>query len=191
VDEGLDFSGWDLQKALGLLGKSNPPLLEWLQSPIVYREVESATRRLRGLIPEYYSPVSCFHHYLHMAEGNYREYLRGDEVWVKKYFYVLRPVLACQWIERGLGVVPTELSRLLDRLIEEPGLRRDIDVLLGAKRAGEELDLGQKIDSISEFLERELERLAKARPARPPKRDSEGLDRAFVAILAEVNGPAL
>jgi predicted nucleotidyltransferase len=76
------------------------PLLEWLQSPIVYREVESATRRLRGLIPEYYSPVSCFHHYLHMAEGNYREYLRGDEVWVKKYFYVLRPVLACQWIER-------------------------------------------------------------------------------------------
>jgi len=34
--------------------------------------------------------------YWHMAEGNYREYLRGDEVWIKKYFYVLRPVLAIQ-----------------------------------------------------------------------------------------------
>ncbi|MCS1414764.1 MAG: hypothetical protein M2R46_02489 [Verrucomicrobia subdivision 3 bacterium] len=26
------------QKVLGLFRKSNPPLLEWLQSPIVYRE---------------------------------------------------------------------------------------------------------------------------------------------------------
>src|SRR5476649_739605 len=25
----LDISGWDLRKALGLLRKSNPPLLEW------------------------------------------------------------------------------------------------------------------------------------------------------------------
>ncbi|HSL85003.1 MAG TPA: nucleotidyltransferase domain-containing protein [Thermoanaerobaculia bacterium] len=191
VDEGLDVSGWDLQKALGLLGKSNPPLLEWLQSPIVYREVESATRRLRGLIPEYYSPVSCFHHYLHMAEGNYRKYLRGDEVWVKKYFYVLRPVLACQWIERGLGVVPTEFSRLVDRLLEEPGLRRDIEALLRAKRNGQELDRGPRIDSISEFLERELERLAEVRPERPEKQDSKALDRAFVAILSEVNGSSL
>ena len=32
----LDVSGWDLKKALQLLRKSNPPLLEWLQSPIVY-----------------------------------------------------------------------------------------------------------------------------------------------------------
>jgi len=32
--EGLDISGWDLRKALGLFAKSNPPLLEWLRSPI-------------------------------------------------------------------------------------------------------------------------------------------------------------
>ncbi len=42
------------------------------------------------------------HHYVSMAEGNYREYLKGDLVRAKKYFYVLRPVLACQWIlDRG------------------------------------------------------------------------------------------
>ncbi len=32
----LDINGWDLTKALGLFRKSNPPLYEWLQSPIVY-----------------------------------------------------------------------------------------------------------------------------------------------------------
>jgi len=32
-----------------------------------------------------------------MARGNYREYLKGDVVWIKKYFYVLRPILAMNW----------------------------------------------------------------------------------------------
>lgn len=34
----LDVSGWDLRKALRLMRKSNPPLLEWLARPIVYAE---------------------------------------------------------------------------------------------------------------------------------------------------------
>ena len=38
IDEQLDISGWDLKKALQLLRKTNPPLLEWLGSPIVYLE---------------------------------------------------------------------------------------------------------------------------------------------------------
>jgi hypothetical protein len=33
--DSLDINGWDLKKALGLLMKSNPSLLEWLDSPIV------------------------------------------------------------------------------------------------------------------------------------------------------------
>jgi len=37
ISDDLDISGWDLPKALRLFRKSNPPLLEWLQSPIVYQ----------------------------------------------------------------------------------------------------------------------------------------------------------
>src|SRR5690606_32395753 len=33
----IDISGWDLRKSLRLLQKSNPPLLERIQSPIVYK----------------------------------------------------------------------------------------------------------------------------------------------------------
>src|SRR6056297_3590984 len=39
IDE-YDVGGWDLRKALQLLRKCNPPLLEWLNSPIVYRSDE-------------------------------------------------------------------------------------------------------------------------------------------------------
>lgn len=102
LNNDIDLSGWDLTKTLELFRKSNPPLLEWIQSPIVYRSISSLIRKLHMLLSQYYSPKACMYHYLHMAKVNFREYLKGEEVWTKKYFYVLRPVLACLWIEKGL-----------------------------------------------------------------------------------------
>src|SRR6188768_2678862 len=40
IDEVLDINGWELKKALRLFKKSNGPLYEWLQSPIVYMQDE-------------------------------------------------------------------------------------------------------------------------------------------------------
>src|SRR6476620_8167174 len=33
----IDMAGWELRKALLLFRKSNPPLLEWLRSPVIYK----------------------------------------------------------------------------------------------------------------------------------------------------------
>lgn len=71
----LDFSGWDIKKALKLYRKSNPPLYEWLISPIIYLEIGDFTQKLKNLIPRFYSPISSIYHYLHMAQGNNRQYL--------------------------------------------------------------------------------------------------------------------
>jgi predicted nucleotidyltransferase len=191
IDDELDVSGWDVPKALGLLRKSNPPLLEWLQSPIVYQQKSSFVERLSDLMGEYYSPISCMFHYLHMAQNNFRKYLKDEEVWTKKYFYVLRPVFACNWIEQGYGVVPIEFGKLVDRLVGEEDLRAEIEGLLQAKRSGAELDRGPKNPVISGFLERELERL-QAQTQEPPKTKDPGtLDRLFVEILQEVNGESI
>ena len=101
IDDVLDINGWDLQKTLRLLHKSNPTLFEWFSSPIVYQKTEFADK-FRELMMHYFSSKKTLYHYISMAEGNYREYLQGEIVRVKKYFYVLRPVLACQWIlDRG------------------------------------------------------------------------------------------
>lgn len=188
IDDELDVSGWDVPKALQLLRKSNPPLLEWLQSPIVYKQKSTFVDRLKRLMDEYYSPISCMYHYLHMAENNFRKYLKEEDVWTKKYFYVLRPVLACIWIERGLGVVPIEFGKLVDKVVDDADLKHEIDALLVKKRTGAELDGGPRNPVLSGFLETELARLrAEAQP--PAKtRDPEALDSLFVEILREVNG---
>ncbi|MCO6512746.1 MAG: nucleotidyltransferase domain-containing protein [Aridibacter famidurans] len=174
IDDVLDVSGWDLKKALVLMRKSNPPLLEWLRSPIVYRQDESATAKLRAMADKCYSPVSCFHHYLSMARGNFRDYLERDEIKLKKYFYVLRPVLACNWIEREIGPVPMEFEAMLNEIIPSGDLKNDIDDLLEKKMSAGELDRGPRIDSIHEFLASEIHRLSEKEPPKSGKDELTG-----------------
>lgn len=159
LEDQLDANGWDLKKALGLFRKSNPPLLEWLNSPIIYQEKFSIASQMRELAKVYYSPPACIHHYLHMAQGNMREYLKGDRVWIKKYFYVLRPILAVKWIEQGYGVAPTFFGTLLERMIPNGSLKDEIKKLIELKSVGAELDYGDRIPVISNFIESELARL--------------------------------
>jgi len=191
IDEQLDISGWDLRKALHLMRKSNPPLLEWLQSPIVYCEKKSCVDRLRTIMSECYSPIACFHHYLHMAQGNFREFLQGDEVWTKKYFYILRPVLACIWIEKGFGVVPIEFPILVNRIITDDRLKQAILKLIEQKRAGAELKRGPRIPVISDFLDRELQRLSQIAELPAVRLPAQSIDKVFHECLVEIYGNVL
>lgn len=187
LPDDLDLSGWEMRKALKLFRKSNPPLLEWLQSPIVYREHPKLTAELRRLIGDYYNPKACLHHYLHMAEGNFREYLQRDIVRVKKYFYVLRPVLACRWIEQEETVPPIEFRKLVETQIEDEELRREIEGLLVRKMSGDELKSEPKIPVISDFLDEKIhyyQNLLKNYPAAPPP-DNTKLNAFFRMALNE------
>lgn len=160
LSDELDVSGWELRKALRLLRKSNPPLLEWLKSPVVYREDPVFTVEFCNLAAGFYSPQRCFAHYLHMAFGNWRHYLAGrSEVSLKKYLYVFRPLLACRWLERSLGQVPMLFRDLVDGVLDEPDVRRALAELVARKQAGDELDSAPPVEVLSRFVEGELHRL--------------------------------
>jgi predicted nucleotidyltransferase/plasmid maintenance system antidote protein VapI len=186
MEDDLDISGWDLPKALRLLGKSNPPLFEWLRSPTVYVESGPLAQRMRDLTDRFSSPVACMYHYLHMAERNFREYLQGEQVWLKKYFYVLRPVLAGRWIEGHDTLPPVEFERLADEVLPRQ-LRMPVADLLERKRAGEELVRGPRIPVLSDFLAEETARLSEVargqERAKPLDRDE--LDDLMREILRE------
>ena len=178
-----------MKKALILFAKSNPPLLEWLRSPLIYVEHSSMAQQLRDLAAPFFSARACMYHYLHMAEGNYREFLCGEQVRLKKYFYVLRPVLACRWIEAHGSMPPMEFAALVaDQL---PAMLAPlVSGLLERKRAGDELSAGPRMPELSDFLEAEMGRLradalVDGSPATP---DMELLDALFRTTLHEVWG---
>jgi len=187
VDPLLDMSGWELTKALKLFRKSNPPLLEWLRSNMIYYQRFSAIEKMRKLEKEIFSPTSTIYHYLNMAKGNFREYLQGDTVRIKKYFYVLRPVLAAKWVQTSQTIPPMEFDTLVQKLIPNGVLRIKIDTLLERKKSGEELTLEPRINLINEFLEKEINQLeifAKGL-AKKQMDPTEQLDQLFRHTLNE------
>ncbi|WP_134686849.1 nucleotidyltransferase domain-containing protein [Brevibacillus migulae] len=158
INNMLDVNGWDLRKALYLFRKSNPPIQEWLRSPIQYYEKYSVAKQMRSLSPLTFSPKSCMYHYLSMAKGNFRDYLQGEQVKLKKYFYVLRPILACGWIEKFNTMPPMEFDLLVEKLLPaDRELREAIQRLLTRKKAGEELDYEPRVTPIHDYLEERIE----------------------------------
>ncbi|WP_426449664.1 nucleotidyltransferase domain-containing protein [Paenibacillus sp. S-38] len=191
ISDRLDLSGWDLRKALRLFRKSNPPLLEWLQSPMPYLEKYTTAEQIRRISPLTFSPKSCIYHYLNMAKGNFREYLQGDQVKIKKYFYVLRPLLACGWIERFGTMAPMEFDVLVERLIpQDSELYTAVQTLLARKKAGDELDYEPKVGPISAYLEERIAYFEKAAVQQPSGSGTgdAGLDALFRGALREVWG---
>lgn len=175
----IDLAGWDLRKTLGLLLKSNPSLVEWLASPIVYAQDEAFMAEFRTLATDYVSDERSFRHYLHMAEGNWRHYLQAEEVPRKKYLYVLRPVYACRWIERDLGPVPMEFARLREAVSGGPEVEAEVDRILFEKMQGGELGTGPRNRAIHEFLGGELARFATVQWPQGPALDEGRLDDFF------------
>ncbi len=155
IADDLDVSGWDLRKALRLVGKSNQALLEWLRSPIVYRQDDRARTALQAIAERFYLPAAAFHHYLSMAHSNDRGYLRGERVRTKRYLYVIRPVLACRWIMRHSKPPPMAFKALLDSELPDGPVREAIDKLLIVKRRSSEVADAPPIPEIADFLERE------------------------------------
>ena len=154
LDDVLDINGWDLQKTLQLLYKSNPTLFEWFSSPIVYLETDFADE-FREIMGEYFSTKKSLYHYISMAEGNYREYLKGEVVKAKKYFYVLRPILACRWIlEKGTSP-PMLFSELMKSELPED-LILDVTKLLDLKMNAPEVKMISRIDKINEYVDRSI-----------------------------------
>lgn len=184
----VDLHAWDLRKALGLFRKSNPPLLEWLHSPIIYREREAVLTRWRALIPTYYTPRAAGYHYLRMAQTIARQSLRGaDAVPRKTYLYVLRPLLAVRWIEADRGPVPTEFQRLVEAGVRDETLRTAIDRLLERKRSGEERGEAPRLPVLDDFIRRELARLEDTRFHDPVERRPIGpLNTFFRWVLARL-----
>lgn len=160
INDVLDINGWDLQKTLRLLHKSNPTLFEWFSSPIVYQKTEFADK-FRDLMMHYFSSKKTLYHYVSMAEGNYREYLKGDLVRAKKYFYVLRPVLACQWILDWGTPPPMLFSELLKA--ELPVELIDVvNQLLELKMNSPEIKLIKRISEINEYLDESIPSIKRA-----------------------------
>ena len=189
LDEVLDINGWDLRKALLAFGKGNPNVMEWANSPIIYRKAPEWDA-LRAAAMGYFSEKSALCHYYGTANSTLHGFLSGDMVRYKKYFYALRPLLCCRWIERYHSVPPMEFEKLLD-MFREPDevltqeLYEAIQELLRRKAETEEKDLNPQMPAVISFIREECLRQKRISDAAPDdhRRDYSELNEAFRAVV--------
>ncbi len=158
IDE-IDINGWDIRKALKLLLKSNPSLIEWLNSPIVYTKNDDFFSEMHQILQKTYSLKSVIYHYHSMALSNYYKNLQKKMVLLKKYFYVLRPLLAIGWIEKYAKIPPIEFGKLCTLLPKNGVVIREINSLLEQKKISQEEYFIEPNMILNEFIEGELNRL--------------------------------
>ena len=171
-DRKLDFSGWDIKKAMGLARKSNPSFIEWLKSPIVYRDciperAQNGSNRdisrnqevshgrtqegstsfreiMSRVMEEHFCPSTLMFHYASFASN-----IRGrvinwnieetEGILLKDFFYVLRPMLCFNFVEKYYSLPPMKIDDLYC-VVGNLDLEDKIRHLVIEKRLGKERD---------------------------------------------------
>ncbi len=175
ISDDLDINGWDLRKALQLLLKANPVLLEWLRSPIVYRADETAVTELAALAETISHQRASLYHYLSIAKSNYdNAIVSKSEVKLKKYLYAMRPALALRWLrmtpDRPLPMALGDLRAGVDLDVD---LDVVLDTLLAKKAQTKELGVGPAIPELNAFIADEIGRAEVDIGERPPATSAE------------------
>ena len=184
LDEVLDISGWDLIKAMRLLHASNPTFLEWCNSPIKYVDTEEF-QSLKQAADDNFLLNAGLHHYLHIASGTYKSSLAGKEkVSLKKYMYVLRPLLAARWILEKHTPPPVLFSDLVEAELDE-GWQAKVEALVKRKMTLKERDLVPPDAEMNGYLETEIRNLLEMSKGLPKeqKRHWQPLDELFLRLI--------
>ncbi|MGN0607062.1 MAG: nucleotidyltransferase domain-containing protein [Oscillospiraceae bacterium] len=157
IDDTWDICGWDIDKTLKLLQKSNPTLYEWVNSPIQYCCTGFA-ERIAPLMKECFSEEKMLYHYLNTARNNIKAYLLGETVKPKKYFYALRPIFACMWIMENHSAPPVLFSTLSEAVMPEE-IKTSVDYLLDVKMNNPEKAEIKPIADISGFIDSKVDEI--------------------------------
>ncbi len=154
LNELLDINGWDITKALRQFHRSNATLFEWANSPIVYKTTDE-WKDIYHVAKEYFSLKSTMYHYYGTARKNYEKYLTEKDVKYKKYFYVLRPILAYKWIREKQCPPPVLFQELVDFVLEDE-MKGLVERLTRIKMQMTESEKGPVISELNAWIEQNL-----------------------------------
>ena len=185
--EGLfDVNGWDLGKALRLMMRGNSVVHEWLASPHIYVAHEEFLAALAPIARAWRSAFADAHHYHGLLATQRGRFIAGrDEVNLKKYFYVVRPALALQWLRERPDPPPMDLPSLLAGVSLPARALAALDGLREAKRLASEVGRGPRIADLDDYIEEQASWGMRAK-GRLPSPDPDLVERSNELFRATI-----
>src|SRR3989344_7760708 len=150
----MDFNGFDIFKFARMLSSSNPTVIEWLISDIIYYGKQDLV--FKKFAVENFNPVSLYHHYKSMCRNNYLKYLKSKkQVTYKRYLYAMRGLINAKWVIHNKSIPPikfTDALKLSKTLIPEDIIRK-LNEIIKLKLKGKENGIIQNIVKMDNYIE--------------------------------------
>lgn len=150
----VDASGFDIFKFARLLSDSNPTVIEWLMSDIVYYGRQD--RALKNFAEKNFSKATLYHHYRSLCVNNYTKYVQsGKDVTDKRYLYTFRGLVNAKWV-LGKGTIPpiafTDALEGMEGTMPE-GILEKIRNIVALKKLGREKEKRERVSVLDEYVE--------------------------------------
>ncbi|WP_267639773.1 nucleotidyltransferase domain-containing protein [Haloarchaeobius amylolyticus] len=113
----LELTGWNVRRFGELLADSNPSTLEFLHSPLRYRECD-ALARLEADVAGDFRPIRLYHHYRSLAEHQYRKYIERRVLRDGEPALVVTDETDTHWVGEPVGDGPSKVPKADDRYAE-------------------------------------------------------------------------
>lgn len=177
-----DIKGWDLRHVLKSLRDGDTTLVQWLYSPIVYRNHPLFLTEMRKLLDRAHPLARLYWAYRSTAQAHHAMSLRKSQfVSFKRLIYIVQAVLAFRWVELKKSIPPMRFDELVKGLVEDEALLLEIDTLIQIKSANKEDAEGDKnaFPNVVSYIESSLAETLPPEVAGDTL-DAETLDQFFL-----------
>ncbi len=147
----IDIVGFDIRKFAKLLLCSNPSMIEWLVSDIVYYGEQNHVFKEWAL--KHFKRATLLAHYKSLAKNNYLKYIDSKkDLSSKRYLYCMRGILNSLYV-REFGIVPPiHLEQVVVELSIQGVLSKElVSKISEIVRAKKEKKEREQITNIAEF----------------------------------------
>ncbi len=150
----IDMLGFDVFKYTRMLYSSNPTMIEWIVSDMVYYGRQNSA--FKKFAVKYFDPKALYNHYKSMCSSNYLKYLKsGDLVTYKKYLYAYRGLVNAKWVLHKNSVPPIIFSEALKGMkgVMPDSVLEKINSIIRLKLKGGEKDIISNIAEMDDYIE--------------------------------------
>ena len=155
-----DIVGFDIKKFLKLLIKSNPTVLEWCTSPIVYFDSGFLKNKQLRMLVDNPNKRALYYHYSSLCRNNYMKYIRRENhITTKRYLCAIRGLVNATIASGDLLSsaptleIPSDFSEAVHALNFSDELKDEILDLIQVKRKGKEKETIKRHPILDDLME--------------------------------------
>ena len=156
----VDMQGFDLIKFSKMLSSSNPTVIEWLNSNILY--CGERPKEYVEFSQKHFNFISLYYHYKSMGKQNYLKYIKPQNNLrtPKKYLYTCRGIMCSIYVKEFLKLPPVNFPETLSTLYGQGNISDEILNLLmdiiENKKSQKEKHPTENLEILDKFIEDQL-----------------------------------